>query len=327
MTLDKLNMLLVLAEEQNVTRAAERLFITQPSLTIYLNKLENKLGFRIFDRTQKPIVLTRDGKEYIETMQNLLVHEQKLIEEIRARGRKQPTIRMGIGHVNGQLYMPDLVERLLSSHNNLNIVIREGHELQLMELLKNDDIDLLFGHLPIELYHFAFEELGEQELFVAIPENLIRSQTKQELANLLEKGSDYSHPYLIDPSLLSGLPLISPSNTQMMSNLKMLSQTNLQGLFLNLQHFLEQNDIESTRIIQTENMMTATSMLQKGLGYMFTGPSLIKATRDLGKYRILYCTLPRLIRSRKYYIGYDRQNPILPLIQEARDSMRSIMIC
>lgn len=50
MTQDKLNYLLVLAEEQNVTRAARRLYITQPTLTGFLNRLEQDLGFRIFDR-------------------------------------------------------------------------------------------------------------------------------------------------------------------------------------------------------------------------------------------------------------------------------------
>lgn len=83
MTLDKFNYLEILCEERNVTKAAKRLFITQPTLTVFLNTLERNLGFKLFDRTKNPIALTKSGKLYMEQMRKLLYEEDKLVETIR----------------------------------------------------------------------------------------------------------------------------------------------------------------------------------------------------------------------------------------------------
>ena len=76
MTLDQLNYLLVLSEEQNVTRAAQRLYITQPTLTTFITKLEKELGTKLFDRTRNPVRTTENGKLYIQKMRELLLAEQ-----------------------------------------------------------------------------------------------------------------------------------------------------------------------------------------------------------------------------------------------------------
>ena len=89
MTQDKLNYLLVLAEEQNVTRAARRLYITQPTLTGFLNRLEQDLGFRIFDRQSSPVTLTASGKHYIDGMQKLLREEHELKEKLRCEAQSR----------------------------------------------------------------------------------------------------------------------------------------------------------------------------------------------------------------------------------------------
>ena len=58
------------------------LFITQPTLTVFLNTLERNLGFKLFDRTKNPIALTKSGKLYMEQMRKLLYEEDKLVEKV-----------------------------------------------------------------------------------------------------------------------------------------------------------------------------------------------------------------------------------------------------
>ena len=83
MNLEKFHYLQILSEEQNVSRAARRLFITQPTLTVFVNTLERDLGFRIFDRAHNPVLLTRSGRRYMEEMRQILLSERQLIDEIR----------------------------------------------------------------------------------------------------------------------------------------------------------------------------------------------------------------------------------------------------
>ena len=78
MLYEKWNYVLAIAEEQNLTRAAKRLFISQPALTLYLNRLEKELGVKLFDRSRTPILLTEAGKYYVEQMKKISAAEQSL---------------------------------------------------------------------------------------------------------------------------------------------------------------------------------------------------------------------------------------------------------
>ena len=73
MTIDQLNYLLVLAEERSFTRAAKRLYVTQPTLTAFVSKLEKELGTKLFDRSHTPVRLTPNGEFYIKKMRELVL--------------------------------------------------------------------------------------------------------------------------------------------------------------------------------------------------------------------------------------------------------------
>ena len=71
MLYEKLNYIIAIAEERNLTQAAKRLYISQPTLTLYLNRLENELGVKLFDRTKSPVTLTDAGAYYLEKMKKI----------------------------------------------------------------------------------------------------------------------------------------------------------------------------------------------------------------------------------------------------------------
>ncbi len=112
MTPEKLNYLLVLAEEQNISRAAKRLFITQPTLTACINNLERKLGVKLFDRTHNPIRLTGSGKMYLNKMQEIVAAEQLLNEDIKKLETQQTEFRIGIGQIHSEMWCPSLIHLL-----------------------------------------------------------------------------------------------------------------------------------------------------------------------------------------------------------------------
>ena len=80
---EKLNYLTILAEEQNITRAAARLFVSQPALTAYLNRLEAELGTKLFDRSKTPIKITPAGAYYISEMEKISAQQDRLQHELK----------------------------------------------------------------------------------------------------------------------------------------------------------------------------------------------------------------------------------------------------
>lgn len=83
MTLDKFDYVLALAEEKNLTKEAKRLYISQPGLTAYINKLEEYLGIRLFDRTTVPIRITEAGTLYIKKMKQIQKEELQLRMDLK----------------------------------------------------------------------------------------------------------------------------------------------------------------------------------------------------------------------------------------------------
>lgn len=312
MTPEKLNYLLVLAEEQNISRAAKRLFITQPTLTACINKLEKQLGVKLFDRTHNPIRLTNTGKIYLKKMQELVTAEQLLNDQIRKLETQQLELKIGIGQIHSELWCPDLIYLLLKRHPFLNVRIWEAREMQLMEMLKNNEIDLMFGHINLDIVNFHFDEMCEEKLILIIPENLMPKRILEQTDQKLLENNSPDFPLMIQPDFLSSLPIIEPSSTQ--------------ALHLNLKQMMQQYHIDPVRTIQSGNMVTAGTMVLKGLGYMYLSPSIFSRIHIEKPKRLYYCTLPRMIRSRKYYAIYKDSNPNLKIIQYAAGLLKEKVI-
>ncbi len=83
MSLDKLDYILAIAEEQTLTRAAKKLYVSQPTLTNYINKLEEELGVKLFDRSVTPVQVTRAGALYIEKMKRIQQESDNLKHALR----------------------------------------------------------------------------------------------------------------------------------------------------------------------------------------------------------------------------------------------------
>jgi len=306
MTPEKLNYLLVLAEEQNLTRASKRLFITQPTLTAYINRLENELGVRLFDRKHNPVRTTRSGQIYIDKIKRLVLEEQQLNEELKNYESPQNKIVIGIGQIHSELWCPDLVVELVKRHPKLNIQIKENQEAILMDYLRNGEIDIFMGHTVVDTVNFHFEELCSEDLMLLFPRNFLEI-TETEL-----NGNSAAHPYVLSLNQIKNLPVISPALSQ--------------GLYLNHRQLIEQYHINPRRYISTSNMVTAVSMIGKGLGYMYSSSGILKRIEPKLCKNIIFCTIPRLPNSRKFYGGYSEHNPNINIIRDILQIMKDKII-
>lgn len=311
MTQDKLNYLLVLAEEQNVTRAAHRLYITQPTLTGFLNRLEQDVGFRIFDRQSSPVTLTSSGKRYIEGMQKLLREEHELKEKLRCEAQSRIQFRIGIGQIHSQMLSPILAERLIERHPQLNLQFCESKESILLDMLRRGEIDLFLGHAQIGSTVYLSGELNTEHLFIYMPDSFLELNAEERAANSPE------NLYELQPEQLQGLPVIAPTGTQ--------------GLYINYMDMVERLHLSSRRVIQTSNQVTALRMVAHGLGFSYSGGA-ISANASLSMFlteeeqqHLLYCSVPGLSNTRKFYYAYYPQNPNVSLINEALSALREII--
>lgn len=252
MLLDRLEYVIAVAEVQNITRAAEQLHISQPALTIYLNRLESELGVKLFDRTKNPIQLTDAGRYYLEEMKKVRAATQSIRQDLQAIADPTRTLRLGIGQVRGNHWLPIILPIFCQQYPRVNVHVMQSTESRMAELLLQDKIDLVFGALP-DLTLSSERQLEIVKLFPA-PESLLLAAHRAYglVPPEIRDRFDYRRPYTIDPKSLEGLPFIVPE----VSN----------GLYDPLHTILSSHNLHPSRTITVTNMTTGLQLTIRGLG-------------------------------------------------------------
>ncbi|AZG07066.1 LysR family transcriptional regulator [Pigmentiphaga sp. H8] len=136
------------AQEMNVTRAAEKLHMAQPPLSRQIRALEDELGVLLFERTGRSLRLTEAGRFLLEHSLQLTARFQEITEATRRLGQ-QGRRWFGVGFVPSTLYgfVPELIRRLRGADRHVEVGLSELTTLQQMEALKAGRIDIGFGRI------------------------------------------------------------------------------------------------------------------------------------------------------------------------------------
>lgn len=169
MELRHLRYFVAVAEEGNLTRAAEKLFIAQPPLTRAMKQLEEEIGVELFIRKPRGLELTNGGEYFLEQARQILDKVTATVDDTRRIAQHRKTI-FSIGFVPSVFYgqLPLMVRRL-RRNKNLEIVLHELKTREQVEALKTGKIDIGFGRVSIEDPDVEQELLFDEPIIAAIP--------------------------------------------------------------------------------------------------------------------------------------------------------------
>lgn len=143
MTLQQLEYIRALYLERNFVKAAERCFVTQPSLTMQVKKLEDRLGVKIFDRSKKPLVPTPIGEKIIAQAQIVLKEAHRVKEMIdEQEGTLEGEISVAIIPTLAPYLLPLFVPKFEMDYPEIKLVVRELQTDRIVEGLRKDELDL-----------------------------------------------------------------------------------------------------------------------------------------------------------------------------------------
>lgn len=132
---------------KNVSYAANKLNLSQPTLTHNMKKLEARLGVQLFERSSNGVTLTEYGDllfEQSQMMQRIYQNTLSKIDLIKAR--QEQSLRIGTGHAWWELFLKEVFEDYQTKYPQVNIHVDVGNHLRLMDLLIGGEIDLFIGH-------------------------------------------------------------------------------------------------------------------------------------------------------------------------------------
>lgn len=161
------------AKVQNVTQAANQLNLSQPTLSHNMQKLEEKLGSKLFDRNSKGITLTSSGEllyDQAKLMQHL--YNNTLIKLEKNKLRHQTELKIGCGDAWWHLFIRDCVQNFRAAYPHSNVTIEVGDHLQLMNLLLSNEISIFVGHEIVGLAQY--EDILFHPLFSSHEEVYVR---------------------------------------------------------------------------------------------------------------------------------------------------------
>lgn len=253
-----LRYILKIAEEKNISAAAKKLYISQPSLSQLLLTVEKNIGAPLFDRTSVPLKPTYIGSLYINTAQKILDLSKQFYQQT------DDIMHLNSGHVTigcSPFRSTHLLSRFIpyfqKQYPHIILKLREDTTLQLERLAQNGDTDISISLFPIEQKIFSFEKLFEEKLLLALPPN-----------------HPLSHKYNLPSHLCSDLPMINLSKLKNTPFIMMERGQKLHGTLLNLckkAGFIPRIQLE------TQSMYAAQSLAAAGIGATLLPHTLIES--------------------------------------------------
>jgi LysR family hydrogen peroxide-inducible transcriptional activator len=170
MTLTELRYVVNLDKERHFARAAERSFVSQPTLSMALKKLEDELGVILFERTRGEVRPTPVGVRIVEQARRVLA-EAKLVQDIAGEGKDELAgpLRLGAIYTVGPYLLPSLVPKLRASTPRMPLVIDENFTAVLLEQLRDNELDVIIVALPVDLHGLSAWPLYDEEFVVVMP--------------------------------------------------------------------------------------------------------------------------------------------------------------
>ncbi len=248
----RLKVFRAVAEHLNFRKAAERLFLTQPAITLQIKALEGDLGIRLFDRSANRITLTPQGSvllRYANKIAQLAAEaEQKLAA---SDGQFSGDLSLGVSTTIAQYVLPRLIGAFLSEHPRVQLLLHSGNTEEVVQLLLADKVSVGLIEGP------ARERGVHTEPFM-----------RDELVLIAPPGADVEHLSL--PQMLASNLLMREQG----SGSRHVVETALEKAGLRLKSFETVMDLDSTEAIK--------SAVEAGLGIGFVSRWAISKELELG---------------------------------------------
>ncbi len=166
----KLDYVYAVYHEGSFTRAAERLFISQPSLSAAIKNLEGEIGAPLFDRGAGGVALTEVGKAYIDCAERMM----KIREEFVNKLNDINTLEVGHITVGGTNYLssyvlPRIINRFTALYPKIDVTLSEANSKTLGEMMANEEIDLVIDSFDDTFDDYDALPLMDEEILLCVP--------------------------------------------------------------------------------------------------------------------------------------------------------------
>lgn len=286
-------------QEGSFSKAAQKLFLTQPALSIAIRKIEEEIGMPLFNRRHKPLQLTAAGEIYIDTAKKILLLEQEQQQRLNdIKNLVTGNIRLGGTHYLNAYILPEVLASFSRKYPGVKLDIMERSAYELSNMLAERQLDLTFNCSPAFVQDFPRYKMFEDRILLAVPrDDPIHSH--------------YQGAALTAGDVLSGRHLSAnhprlPLSVFADQEFILLRKGN--NLHERAWEMFREADIRPRVKLDLNQLVTAYHLAEAGMGTTFVSDRIVQANHDT----LLYYPLDSKLAVRTFYLLLP-QNAYIPV--------------
>lgn len=255
MDFKELHYIIALAKYQNVTKAADSLYIGQPTLTKYVQNLEKKLGQKLFRRLGNKFQLTYAGQIYVTKAEEILLLKKELDQNLNDIVKSNIGIlKVSFPVMRGTYMLPCTIPIFYSLYPNVKLEIVEADSDLLEDMILKGETDLAFFNLPIKSENIDYEIISHEELLLILTHD-------HPLAKHGQKRKNYKYPWI---------------SLELLKDEKFILLTKSQRTRQIVDQLFSEYNITPNIFLQTRNITASLILAAKGYGACFISESHLK---------------------------------------------------
>lgn len=285
-----------IAKEQSFSKAAQKLFIAQPSLSLMVKNLEEELGVPLFDRSCKPIQLTEAGREYIRAAEQIMEIERTYKEYILAMNNLETgSLRIGSNQLLSSLVLPKYISHFIHTYPNIQLTLMDANSTSLENAISTGSLDIIIDNAVLPSDIFEQKYLTTEHLLLAVPASFSENEVHKEYALTYQDILHNRHSNLSNPVPLDGFsrtPFILMNRDN-----DIRKQTN--AIFQEM-HF-------SPKVLfEMDRLTSLYSYVEQGTAATLVSDTLVRNIRGTMQENIVFYMLPTRYHKRNIYASYKR---------------------
>lgn len=253
-------------KQGSFSKAAKKLYVSQPSLSATVKRVETKIGYPIFDRSKKPLVLTECGEHYIKTVEQILSAKNEFTNFLNDWGDlKLGKLSIGGGSLFLAFALPPLICEFTSKFPGVHVELLEDSTGRLLEYMQNGLLDVVLDNNVLDEELYDSVALKEEHLMLAVPRSFEENERLKEYQISVDAIRDGS--YLNDE--------VKPIDLKEFAEdpfilLKQENDTRERAM-----HICKENKFEPNIIFELDQQMTSYNITSSGMGISFLSDTLI----------------------------------------------------
>lgn len=248
------------------SRAAKSLFITQPALSIAIQKVENSIGMPLFDRSKKPLKPTDAGNLYIKKIQSIQHLEDELSQQLNDLSKLNTgSLRIGGSHYFNSYVLPNVLTEYKRKHPRIHLDLLEAGSYLLLDMLAEHEIDITFNCTPKPKDSFHRIPGFIDTILIAVPKRLKVNDGLESYALTAEDILQKKHQDFSTPSVQLGSFSETPF-IQLTPGNNLYNRSNI---------FFAEAQITPNVCLQVTQLVTAYHLSRSGMGATFISDLLV----------------------------------------------------